>query len=45
MTLKQAIKILEDHNIWRLGADTEPTKPKELTEALQIAINILKVMK
>jgi hypothetical protein len=42
MTLKQAIEVLEAHNIWRKGADTEPTKPKELTEALEIAIHLLK---
>jgi len=42
MTLKEAIKVLEDHNIWRLGADTEPTEPKKLTEALEIAIHLLK---
>ena len=43
MTLPEAIKVLEDHNKWRLGDDTiEPTKPKLLTEALEIAIHLLK---
>ena len=42
MTLKEAIKVLKDHNKWRLGADTEPTDCKKLTEALEIAIHLLK---
>lgn len=41
MTLKEAIKILAEHQEWRLGADTEPTDPNELTEALDIAIHLL----
>lgn len=42
MNLLEAIKILEEHNTWRKGAETPPTDPKKLTEALEIAINILK---
>lgn len=42
MTTTEVIEVLEKHNIWRLGAKTEPTNPKQLTEALEIAINILK---
>lgn len=42
MTLTEAIQVLEEHNIWRNGAETPPTDPKQLTEALEIAINILK---
>lgn len=45
MTLHEAIKILKDHQIWRLGADAKPTEPKELTEALDVAINILERLK
>lgn len=41
MKLSEVIKILQDHQIWRLGADTKPTEPKELTEALDIAIRLL----
>lgn len=45
MTLKQAIKVLERHNKWRLGAEIKATEPKELTEAIEVAINILKGLK
>ena len=45
MNLNKAIEVLEAHNIWRKGADTEPTDPKQLTEALEIAINLLKGLK
>lgn len=45
MTLEETIKVLTDHNIWRLGADTEPTNPKKLTEALDIAIRLLSQLK
>jgi len=41
MNLQQAIEILSTHNLWRQGADIPPTDPKLLTEALEIAINIL----
>jgi len=43
MDLPEAIKILEDHQKWRLGNDEiEPTEPKKLTEAMEIAIHLLK---
>lgn len=42
MKLTEAIKVLEDHQIWRLGADTPPTDPKLLTEAIDIALHLLK---
>lgn len=47
MTLREAITILEDHQEWRLGIveDAEPTNPKKLTEALEIAINLLNQLK
>lgn len=41
MTLQHAIKVLEAHQEWRTGGDGEPTDPKDLTEAMDIAINIL----
>ena len=41
MTLLEAIEILSNHQKWRKGADAPATDPKQLTEALDIAINIL----
>jgi hypothetical protein len=41
MNLKEAIKILEDYNKWILGAELDQPNPKEITEALEIAINIM----
>ena len=41
MTLLEAIEILSNHQKWRKGANTPATDPKQLTEALDIAINIL----
>lgn len=41
----KAIKILKEHQKWRLGADTKPTEPKRLTQALEVAINILEQLK
>jgi len=38
MKLKQAIKTLKKHQQWRLGADTEQTEPKKLTEAIDIVL-------
>lgn len=45
MNLKEAIKVLKAHNKWRTGSDIEPTEPKKLTEALDIAINLLSKLK
>ena len=42
MTKKQAAKILEDHNIWRRGAETKPTDPKLLGEAIEVAVKALR---
>jgi hypothetical protein len=45
MTLKEAIEVLSQHQKWRKGDDSQPmTDPKELTEALDIAIYLLTVM-
>lgn len=46
MNLSEAIKVLEDHQAWRKGDDTKPaTDPKRLTEAIDIAIHLLKGLK
>lgn len=42
MTTKQAIKVLSDHQKWRMGDDKiKPTIPSKLSEALDVAINIM----
>lgn len=42
MTTKQAIKVLSDHQKWRMGDDKiKPTVTSKLSEALDIAINIM----
>lgn len=38
MKLKKAIKVLEKHNEWRLGAETKQTNPKTLTQAIVIIL-------
>jgi hypothetical protein len=46
MTKKQALKILVNHQLWRLGSDrVKMTDAKELTEAMNIAIEVLKESK
>ena len=42
MTKEQALKILIAHNKWRLGAETEMQDPKEITAAINVAIESLK---
>ena len=42
MNLQEAIKTLEYYNKWRLGAELDQPNPKEITEDLEIAINLLK---
>ena len=42
MTLQEAIQTLEYYNKWRLGAELDQPSPKEITDALEIAINLLK---
>lgn len=41
MTEKQALNILKRYQEWRLGADTEMIEPKEITEAIDIVINVI----
>lgn len=39
MIKQEALKVLEDHQKWRLGDDeVEATNPKELTKAIEVAI-------
>lgn len=45
MTLPEAVKTLEYYNKWRLGAELDQPNPKEITEALEIAINLLKQLR
>ena len=42
MTKKEALEVLEHHQKWRKGADTEMTDIYKLSEALIIAIQVLK---
>lgn len=43
MTLQEALKVLTDHQKWRQGDDeVKQTNPKELTEAINVAIKVLK---
>ena len=44
MTLKQAIKILIRTNKWRRGAEVEMPDPKELGEAIDVAIAIMEAL-
>ena len=39
MKLKRAIKILEDHNKWRRGAEIEMQEPKVIGIALDTVIS------
>jgi hypothetical protein len=42
MTLKQAHKVLSKHQKWRKGDErVKQTTPKELTQAMDIAIEVL----
>ena len=45
MTLQEAIKILEEYNKWRRGAETPQLNPKIIGEAIDIAIHQLKQLK
>lgn len=41
MTLQEAVKILETHQRWRLGAEIEISEPKVLTKALDVVLEYL----
>lgn len=41
MKVKIAVEILKEYQLWRLGSDKEMLHPKQITEALNIAINEL----
>ena len=41
MNITEAISILKIHQEWRLGADIVSIEPKELTEAMQVIIDVL----
>lgn len=45
MTTEEALVILIDHQRWRRGADIPMLEPKEIGEALDVAINVLKQRK
>ena len=45
MTLQEAIKILEEYNKWRRGAEIPQPNPKLIGEAIDIAIHQLKQLK
>jgi hypothetical protein len=38
MNLKKALKVLKEYQLWRLGEQTEMIHPKQVTEAINIAI-------
>ena len=44
MTIKQAIKILIRTNRWLRGAEIKMTDPKELGEAIDVAIAVMEAM-
>lgn len=44
MNLQEALRILKNYQKWRLGAEIDAPNPKEITEAIDIAINIIKPM-
>jgi hypothetical protein len=42
MTIKQAIKILEDHNKWRKGGEGKQTDPTKLGMAIDLVVSEIK---
>lgn len=42
MTTEEALVILIDHQRWRRGADIPMLEPKEIGEAIDVAIEVLK---
>lgn len=45
MDLNKAIKVLKEYQEWRTGAEIPQPKPELITEALEVAINILSGLK
>ena len=45
MEIKEAIKILENHNKWRLGKTEIMFDPKKITKTIEIIINEIKKRK
>jgi len=45
MNLEEAVKTLQYYQRWRLGAELDQPNPKDITEAIDVAINILKNLK
>lgn len=43
MTVKEALDILEHHNLWRRGADIEQIDPKVVGMALDKSIEVLRL--
>jgi hypothetical protein len=41
MKLEDAVKVLEEYQAWRKGAYTEMLHPKVISEAIEVAINLL----
>jgi hypothetical protein len=41
MKLNEALQILIKHQAWRLGEHDNATEPKDLTEAMNVAIEVL----
>ena len=38
MTIEEAVALLKQHNKWRRGADIPMLNPREITEAINIAV-------
>lgn len=43
MTYEEAIKVLVHHQNWRTGCDIEPTDVKQLTKAIDVAVDALRL--
>ena len=44
MTTQQAITILRQHNAWRRGDDTPMQEPKDIGEAIEVAVVIMEMV-
>lgn len=45
MTTKEAINILKLHNDWRKGANIEMQRPSEITEAIDVIVELFSKLK